>query len=242
MIPHNDTPTINSLLTAIEAVLNVGNFKNAAQIIFREAKKVIGATSGYIALLTESGEENEVLFLDAGGLPCTVDPSLPMPIRGLREECYKTKKPIYHNNFMQSSYVKYMPAGHVILNNVMFSPLLIEGKAVGVMGLANKPVDFTNQDTEFAALFGHYAAIALNNSRTIDKLRTTVENLELSLSRVKTLEGLLPICAACKKIRDSDGKWHNVDTYISNRTDATFTHGYCPDCYKKAMDSLDLSK
>ena len=48
----------------------------------------MGATSGYVALLSEDGAENEVLFLEAGGFPCDVDPKLPMPIRGLRAEAY----------------------------------------------------------------------------------------------------------------------------------------------------------
>ena len=49
-----------------------------------------------------TGEENEVLFLEFGGLPCDVDPELPMPIRGLRAEAYRLKKAVYHNDFMNS--------------------------------------------------------------------------------------------------------------------------------------------
>lgn len=60
-----------------------------------------------------------------------------------------------------------------------------------------------------------------------------VASLGKALTEVKTLSGLLPICAGCKKIRDSYGKWQNLEDYISSRTEAEFTHGFCPDCARK---------
>jgi len=53
--------------------------------------------------------ENEVLFLESGGISCTVDSELPMPIRGLRGEAYQKGETVYSNNFAQSEYMKYMP-------------------------------------------------------------------------------------------------------------------------------------
>jgi hypothetical protein len=53
------------------------------------------------------------------------------------------------------------------------------------------------------------------------------------LANIKTLSGLLPICASCKKIRDDKGYWNQIETYIKNHSDATFTHGICPDCMEK---------
>jgi len=53
--------------------------------------------------------------------------------------------------------------------------------------------------------------------------------------------GLLPICAWCKKIRNDEGYWTDVSTYISERTNADFSHGICPDCYKKVKaEEMDL--
>ena len=52
-------------------------------------------------------------------------------------------------------------------------------------------------------------------------------------AEIRTLRGLLPICAGCKRIRDSGGRWQNVEHYIERRTDVTFSHGLCPDCLKK---------
>ena len=76
-----------------------------------------------------------------------------------------------------------------------------------------------------------------------DKL---IQDLQEALANVKSLSGLLPICAGCKKIRDDKGYWSQVESYIQKHSDATFTHGMCPDCIKKwypelAKDGLDDS-
>jgi DNA-binding response OmpR family regulator len=60
-----------------------------------------------------------------------------------------------------------------------------------------------------------------------------IEELQHALERIKTLKGLLPICSSCKKIRNDEGYWQNVERYIFEHSDATFTHGICPDCAQK---------
>ena len=71
----------------------------------------------------------------------------------------------------------------------------------------------------------------------IMKLVTTLEDsrskLQKSLVNLKTLQGLLPICADCKKIRDDDGYWQQLETYIGKHSAATFSHSICPDCMQK---------
>jgi hypothetical protein len=59
------------------------------------------------------------------------------------------------------------------------------------------------------------------------------DELRDALSHVQTLQGLLPICASCKKIRDDDGYWKQIEFYISEHSDAKFSHGICPDCMIK---------
>jgi PAS domain S-box-containing protein len=65
-----------------------------------------------------------------------------------------------------------------------------------------------------------------------------VSELQEALQRVKVLSGLLPICASCKKIRDAEGTWHHLETYITKHSDATFTHGICADCRRKLYPDL----
>ena len=62
--------------------------------------------------------------------------------------------------------------------------------------------------------------------------------LEEALATIKTLNGLLPICASCKKIRDQEDLWHEIDTYISTHTDADFSHSICPDCVKELYPGI----
>jgi len=214
-------------------ILDKKSFAEAARAIFDYCREQVGAHAGYVALLSEDGQENELLFLEAGGLPCTVDPELPMPIRGFREIAYKTHKAVYENNFMNSEWLSYMPAGHVAMRNVMFAPLNIEGRTMGIIGLANKSTDFTDEDAEIATVFGELAAIALQHSRYIELLDEKTKSLEKTLSDLKTLRGLLPICTTCKKIRDDQGYWSQIESYISKHSMAEFSHGICPECVKK---------
>jgi len=66
-----------------------------------------------------------------------------------------------------------------------------------------------------------------------DKLAQRVGELEVALSRVKTLQGLLPICSYCKKVRNDGNYWQQVESYISEHSEAIFSHSICPDCYKE---------
>lgn len=74
----------------------------------------------------------------------------------------------------------------------------------------------------------------------IERQRLTTE-LKLALERVKQLEGLLPICSSCKKIRDDKGYWNRIDSYLSAYTMIKFSHSICPDCVKILYPDLDLS-
>jgi len=229
---------LKAVIKGARSILEKKSFEETARAIFDYCCELTGARAGYVALLTEDGQENEVLFLEAGGLPCTVDPELPMPIRGLREVSYRTHGAVYDNDFMNSDWVRFMPEGHVTMRNVMFAPLNLEGQTVGIIGLANKPIDFTEEDAEIATVFGELSAIALQNSRHIDLLDTKTKSLENALAHVKTLSGLLPMCASCKKIRDDSGYWNNLEMYLKKHSDADFTHTYCDECYEKVMGEI----
>ncbi|MDB6122844.1 MAG: putative sensor protein [Pedosphaera sp.] len=67
-----------------------------------------------------------------------------------------------------------------------------------------------------------------------------IDELTQALARIKTLKGLLPICASCKKIRDDRGYWQKVELYISQHTHAEFTHGICPECVQRLYPEYTL--
>jgi PAS domain S-box-containing protein len=156
------------LMEASQAVLQCRSFEESARQIFDLCRSATGAESGYVALLSRDGKENELLFLESGGKQCSVDPDLPMPVRGLRAKAYSEAAPVYENDFMNSRWVQFMPQGHLRLRNVLFAPLILNEKVVGVIGLANKPEDFTEDDVSITAGLGHIAAIALQRARSDD--------------------------------------------------------------------------
>jgi diguanylate cyclase (GGDEF)-like protein len=73
------------------------------------------------------------------------------------------------------------------------------------------------------------------------KLQEANQNLSHALSEVKTLRGLIPICARCKRIRDDHGLWDQIETYISQHSEAVFSHGVCPECAKVLFPSAASS-
>jgi hypothetical protein len=99
------------------------------------------------------------------------------------------------------------------------SPFLRAGLLSGVLGT-------------IAVVVGAAVFIKVTNP-LLEKLQETVDELKASLSKVRLLSGLLPICASCKKIRDDQGYWNQIESYIRDHSEAEFSHGICPDCAKK---------
>ncbi|MCB0209782.1 MAG: response regulator transcription factor [Anaerolineae bacterium] len=82
--------------------------------------------------------------------------------------------------------------------------------------------------------------------RLQSELAARVSDLEAALDKVKQLEGIMPICSYCKKIRDDKNYWQQIEEYITEHSEATFSHGICPDCYDKyikpELDELKASR
>ncbi|MGE5343797.1 MAG: response regulator [Candidatus Omnitrophota bacterium] len=78
-------------------------------------------------------------------------------------------------------------------------------------------------------LFSTYEAIVQKNT----ELEKSNRQLKLANEKIKTLSGLIPICSNCKKVRNDDGYWQEVEDYVASHTEAGFTHGICNDCMKE---------
>jgi sigma-B regulation protein RsbU (phosphoserine phosphatase) len=72
-----------------------------------------------------------------------------------------------------------------------------------------------------------------------DRLADRVSELQDALSKVKQLSGLLPICSYCKRIRSDGNYWEKVESYLSEHTDAQFSHGICPHCYETVLAQFE---
>jgi PAS domain S-box-containing protein len=92
---------------------------------------------------------------------------------------------------------------------------------------------------------GHIGGVAVIARDISDRVRaeetqaTLVRDLQRSLAEVRTLSGLLPICAACKKIRDDKGYWNQVEVYFGEHSDVEFSHSVCPECARRLYGDLD---
>jgi PAS domain S-box-containing protein len=171
----------SALLAGARLILQRRTFAESARSILETCKGLIGAQAGYIALGSKDASQNEVVYLDSGGLPCDVDPAAPMPIRGLRGQVYRTGQPVYDNAFASSHWTELLPAGHVPVDNLLFAPLLMGGEVVGLLGLANKPGGFGPHDVRMAEAFGELAVIALQNSRLTESLEASEKRLRAVL-------------------------------------------------------------
>lgn len=75
-----------------------------------------------------------------------------------------------------------------------------------------------------------------------NNLAAKVEELRQAMDEIKTLRGIVPICSYCKKIRDDKGYWNQVEKYVSDHTEAKFSHGICPACFEKEMRDIETSE
>ncbi len=71
-----------------------------------------------------------------------------------------------------------------------------------------------------------------------NELAKRIRDLQRALNEIKTLRGIVPICAHCKKVRDDTGFWQQVEVYVRDHTEAQFSHGLCPDCIKNLYPEL----
>jgi CheY-like chemotaxis protein len=88
------------------------------------------------------------------------------------------------------------------------------------------------------------AELVLQRTRELEQelaeRRRAEQALRKALEDIRTLRGILPICASCKKIRDDKGYWRQVEVYIQAHSEAEFTHSVCPECMEKLYPDLDL--
>jgi len=117
---------------------------------------------------------------------------------------------------------------HVILSG---KPIRFEDKRDGVW-LENiiYPIFSKNAPTTMLAIFSRDITA---RKHYVQERENLIERLQDYVSKIKTLSGLIPICSSCKRVRGDDGYWGQLEVYISDHSDAEFSHGLCPECAKK---------
>ncbi len=119
-------------------------------------------------------------------------------------------------------------------------PILDAKNKVKLVMLAH--VDITDLKEYQEQLLAHQGELEKTVKMRTSKLLETNDQLQLALTEVKKLSGLLPICASCKKIRDDKGYWNQIEIYIRNHSEADFSHSICPDCVTKLYPDFKKKK
>lgn len=123
---------------------------------------------------------------------------------------------------------------------LVFRIVTRSGEELIVEGGSNPQFDEAGRVVAVRAIYRDVTAqraAAVELRRLQDELQARVNELEAALTQVKELEGLLPICSWCKKVRDDGDHWQEIEKYISSHTRAHFTHGVCPGCYEEQMEA-----
>ncbi|MCP3887837.1 MAG: PAS domain S-box protein [Desulfobulbaceae bacterium] len=115
----------------------------------------------------------------------------------------------------------------------IFKHQLASGELRDVEIHAN-PISIRGKDYSFSIVHDITDRKKMETEREI-----LLNEIQQALENVKTLKGLLPICAKCKKIRDDKGYWNNLESYIENHSDASFSHGICSECSDTLYGSED---
>ena len=175
---------------------------------------------GYEVSVTANGKE-AWNALQAPDAPSLLILDWLMPEMDGVEICREARQ----NSALKSAYI-------ILLTSRGSKEDIVKGLEAGADDYVTKPFDH-----------GELRARVQVGSRVVQlqtALADRVKDLEDAIASVKTLQGLLPICCYCKKIRDDGNYWHRVESYISGHANVRFSHGICPDCSDKLKADLNL--
>lgn len=143
-----------------------------------------------------------------------------LAINDLKGKILEIKEKLFDGNKIVTEMIHVAKDGTRIPVELSIANVEIEGRPVGFA--------FARDITE--------------RKRTGDEKERLINDLQKALSEVKTLQGFLPICSHCKKIRDDKGYWNQIEAYIHAHSDAEFSHSICPECAKNHYPDFDLSE
>ena len=137
------------------------------------------------------------------------------------------------------------PVGHIVSKLVDYEGLVSDTQAVLDMLVPKQLEVQTRSGSWYTMRILPYRTLdnviegAVINFVDITETKKVQEALQKASNEIRTLHGILPICSSCKKIRDDQGCWNQMEAYVRDRTDADFSHGICPECAKKMYSELE---
>ncbi len=129
------------------------------------------------------------------------------------------------------------------LQSFLGVPVILEGRLLAVLSVnGREPFRLDAEDERLLESFVGQAALAVRNATLYTAEGAARQAAERALAEVKQLQGMLPICSYCKKIRNDENSWEQLESYISDHSHTTFSHGICPDCRTRSRRDLETWK
>jgi DNA-binding NtrC family response regulator len=116
----------------------------------------------------------------------------------------------------------------------------IENEELGIQLVQAGAQDYVPKGQVTPPLLHRSLRFAIERQHALLERERLLDELKLALAEVKTLSGLIPICASCKKVRDDTGYWNQVENFISDRSGAKFSHSICPNCAKVLYPGINI--
>ncbi|HET8575757.1 MAG TPA: GAF domain-containing protein [Methylomirabilota bacterium] len=129
------------------------------------------------------------------------------------------------------------------LTSFLGVPVILDGTLLAVLGLnGREPFRLDPEAERLLESFVSQAALAIRNAALFAAEGAARQAAERALAEVKRLQGMLPICSYCKRIRNDENSWEQLESYISEHSHATFSHGICPECRGRVAHEFELWK
>ncbi len=215
---------LNSLLE-----LSQGSQLLSEEEIVREAIddaiQVTESITGYCCIVNPDRTFGEPVIRSAGDFPYgNFDPT---SLNETLQTCSRTSQTVLNNQGADPSLQRHLAV-----------PVMDSGETRIIMGVLDKPANYDESDVrQMQLIAGDIWKIILRKRLELEKEKI-IRDLQEALAKVKTLSGLLPICASCKKVRDDQGYWHQIENYIATHSEVDFSHSICKDCQHKLYPEL----
>jgi len=232
----------------VRALAESSTLAEASPKVLQAVCEIIGWEIG--AIWVVDGDAGVLRCIDVWNMPsveatrfCAVTRDITFaPDVGLPGRVWTSAKPSWITDVTQDqNFPRIMIARETGLHGAFAFPILVGNNEVaGVIEFfscwTRKPDD--NLLLMMGALGGQIGLFLSRKRMENERARLVVE-LQDALANIKSLRGLLPICASCKKIRDDSGDWNRIEDYIKERSEARFTHGICPECARQIHPDWD---
>ncbi len=231
-----------ALLAIASTVSSTLDLRETLRRVCRELARLIGAETASVHL---HDRDSDRLLPFAGyhlpkeHLQVLSTTSLPLRDQGFYLPLWKERRPVYSDDVAHDPRFSHDLFRLIPHQSGLLLPLVLDDEVAGAFYLVwwTARRRFTDRELSLMESVGGQVRFLLRHARLFEEVQAQrsqladrVRDLEDALAQVRQLQGLLPICAWCKKIRRDGNYWQSVESYVADHSEARFSHGICPDC------------